>query len=296
MSPPISPDLLAGLRRIESRANPLLREIRALARGGRGQHTGFFLVEGVRLMEEALDADCRFRHLLLSPRLLHGERGRRLAARLREGGPGELLAVPDEVMDSLQDSRTHQGILAVVVHYPFRLEELPAGKHPTLVLAHRVQDPGNVGAIVRTADAAGADGVVTTPETANPFGPKAVRGAMGSLFRLPVVTACPLAAAAAWCRDHGLPVIAAHLKGESLGRVDLRPPFALLVGREGEGLAAEDLAQADRRLTVPIRRGVDSLNVGAATAVILFEAARQRGYRFRAPYGGACRRKAMTGP
>jgi TrmH family RNA methyltransferase len=149
-----------------------------------------------------------------------------------------------------------------------------------VVLAHRVQDPGNLGAILRSADASGTDGVITTPETVDPFNPKTVRTAMGALFRVPVSVAGSLQLAATCCRSRGMALIAAHLEGIPFQQCDLRRPFALILGREGEGLVDADIAVADLTVSIPMRRGADSLNVGAAAAVLLYEAARQRGYRF----------------
>lgn len=270
-------DIPPEIKRINSRDNPAVRRIRSLRHAKFRRSTGLYPVEGLRLVEDAVAADVPLPLALVSPRLFRTPRGRELA-RLLETRADRLAAVPDSLMGQLHETRTHQGVVAAAARRDLPLEALPRGPAPVLVVAHRVQDPGNLGAILRTADAAGADGVVTTPATVDPFNPKTVRTAMGSLFRLPVAVADSLAEALACCRDRGMTVFAAHLGGTPLGQCDFSGPFALMMGREGEGLTPDDLADADTGVSIPMRDGADSLNVGSATAVLLYEAARQRGY------------------
>jgi len=275
-----------GIPRISSRDNPLVRRVRSLRHTKFRRATGLYPIEGVRLVEDAVTAGITIPAALVSPRLFRGPRGRALAASL-EGRAERIAAVPDSLMAALHETRTHQGVVAAAARNEVPLEKLPPGGPRTLVLAHRVQDPGNLGAILRSADASGADGVITTPETVDPFNPKTVRTAMGSLFRVAVTLAGSLEQATAFCRSRGMTIIAAHPAGTPFQDFDFSGPFALIMGREGEGLTAEDLAAADRTVSIPMRRGADSLNVGAAAAVLLYEAARQRGYRFAPPFAGS---------
>jgi TrmH family RNA methyltransferase len=269
-----------GLPQIRGRASRLLKNIRSLKYSKHRLSTGRYVIEGQRLTEDALGAGTPLEQVLVSPRLYRSGRGRRLAGAVQaEGVP--TAAVTDELMSSLHDTRTHQGILAVARQMKFRMDDLPRQPDSIYVVAHRIQDPGNMGAILRSADAAGADGVFTTEESVDPFNPKTVRTTMGSIFRLPAVVSVKLPDVAEWCRERGVELIAAHLTGELFSRVDFKSAFALVVGREGDGLREADLAFAHRAVRVPMRKGVDSLNVGAAVGVILYEAARQRRYRFR---------------
>jgi len=263
--------------RISSRDNALVRRVRSLRHAKFRKSSGLYPVEGLRLVEDAVAATVDLPLALVSPRLFRTPRGRNLADCLLDRA-GRVAAVPDSLMDGLHETRTHQGVVAAAARREVPLEDLPAGAVPILVVAHRVQDPGNLGAILRAADAAGADGVVTTAETVDPFNPKTVRTAMGSLFRVPLAASGSLPEAAGFCRHQGMTVFAAHLGGTPFQACDFRGPFALVMGREGEGLTDDDLANADTGVGIPMRNGADSLNVGSATAVLLYEAARQRDY------------------
>jgi TrmH family RNA methyltransferase len=271
-----------GIPEIRSRDNPLVRQVRSLRHAKFRRSSGLYPVEGLRLVEDAARARVPLSVALISPRLLRTRRGRDLAETLR-GRASRVAAVPDSLMASLHETRTHQGVVAVAARHEIPLERFPPQTALAVVLAHRIQDPGNLGAIFRSVDAAGADGVITTPETVDPFNPKTVRTAMGALFRVPLSLAPSLGQAAACCRLRGMRIIAAHLEGPPLQECDFRHPFALIMGREGEGLTRADREAADQTVSIPMRKGADSLNVGAATAVLLYEAARQRGYRFPSP-------------
>lgn len=274
-----------GIPRISSKDNPLVRRVRSLRHAKFRRSTGFYPVEGVRLVEDAVTAGVTIPVALVSPRLFRGPRGCSLAFALRDRAE-RIAAISDLLMAALHETRTHQGVVAVAARHEIPLDQLLPEGPRALVLAHRVQDPGNLGAILRSVDASGADGVITTPETVDPFNPKTVRTAMGSLFRVPVSLAGSLELAGAFCRDRGLKVVAAHLDGEPFQEFDFTSPFALIMGREGEGLTPGDLEMAHQTISIPMRQGADSLNVGAAAAVLLYEAARQREYRFPSPLPG----------
>jgi TrmH family RNA methyltransferase len=153
---------------------------------------------------------------------------------------------------------------------------LPRGAAPLVVTAVGVQDPGNLGSMVRTADAAGADAFFACGETADPYHPRAVRATMGSIFRLPPRDADP-GMLIDRLRHAGIACLAADLgEGPAHHAHDLTGPTALFFGRESGGLPGEILSRLDERIRIPMRDDVDSLSVGAAAAVVLFEAARQR--------------------
>jgi TrmH family RNA methyltransferase len=153
----------------------------------------------------------------------------------------------------------------------------PRGRDALIAIACGVQDPGNVGAIVRVAEAAGATGVIAAEHAADPFGWKALRGSMGSALRLPIAIETDAHAVIASLKSHRCMVAAAVPRGGALMYdAPLRGPVALLVGSEGAGLSCDLLAQADARITIPMAPGVESLNTAVSAAVLLYEAARQR--------------------
>ena len=236
------------------------------------------LLDGPRLIDAALDAGLPIdAALLASSELQRGDGALAgLAARLAAQGAA-LAAGGAPVLAAASPVQSPAGAVALARHTPAGVASAFTGGSIVLAPAG-VQDPGNVGAIIRAADAGGAGGVLITEDSADPFGWKALRGAMGSTFRLPVVDAGPLAAAVAAARAHGAQVLAAVPRGGTpLHDCDLRGAPLVLLGGEGGGLRDAETALADARVSVPMRAGVESLNVAVAAALIVYEARRQRG-------------------
>lgn len=189
--------------------------------------------------------------------------------------PADLYEAAATVLEAVSPVKTPSGIVALARWQPASLAQAVAGAAPLVLGAIDVQDPGNFGAIVRSADALGATGVVSAGASADPAGWKALRGTMGSAFRIPVArTAIDDAVAAA--RIAGLRIFAAAMDGAPPDRCDLTGPALLLLGSEGLGLPPSALAAADERVTIPMRAGVNSLNVAVTAALLLYEARRQR--------------------
>jgi len=180
-------------------------------------------------------------------------------------------------MNALSPVRTPTGVAALVKRSPATLTQVLAPAPSLVVVAFDVQDPGNAGAIVRSAEAGGATGVILAGASADAWGWKALRAAMGSTFRLPVLQQSDAATACDLLRKQRLKLLATVPRGgASMYRTDMRDDTALLLGGEGAGLSAEILQRADRQITIPMRAPVESLNVAVATGVLVFEAARQR--------------------
>jgi len=215
---------------------------------------------------------------VIAPTLQETEEGCRLLARLSTG-EAPIFEVEASVMEGLQDARTPQPIVLLVRRGEASLALAVPGLAGTalLAVAAGVQDPGNLGSILRSADAAGATGFVAVGASADLFHPRTVRASMGAIFRLPVAQENEPDALLARLRALGIGTLAAHPSAELIYDLcDLRAPVALFLGGEGGGLPA-DLAQGlDAAVRIPMRPGVESLSVSAAAAVLLFEAARQR--------------------
>jgi TrmH family RNA methyltransferase len=260
---------------IVSRDNSLLRRARAVRDG---KTNDLIFVEGLRLCEEALASNLRIEAVIFSGQLAQKDRAARLIEQL-SATANSSASVSEKLLESISYTKTPQGIVALAAR-PFGDLESFAQRQPArplIVLLHETNNPVNVGAILRTAEAAGASGVIATATTADPFSPKALRGAMGSAFRLPVWTSATFAQAIEWCRARGIQVIGADVSGSSVfSNVDWQKPTAIVVGRESTGLSAEELAMADRTVRIPMKGAAESLNVAVATGVILYEAARQR--------------------
>jgi len=251
---------------------------RRKARGRRG----LALIEGVRLVEEALAAGLTFRGALVAPDLARTTRGRELVVEL------ERHAVPVEagsarVLAAMADTEAPQGIVAVVEPRAWVADDIPlAGERTTALVIDGVQDPGNVGTLIRTAHALGAAGTVVLRGTADTLNPKALRAAMGATFRHPVV---PLddAAFIGWTRRQGVTLWAAAADGVPLHRAlsEAGPgrgadPIAVIVGNEGAGIRPQLNAIAAKRVAIPLAQGAESLNVAVAAGILLFEVTRGR--------------------
>jgi len=267
---------------ITSRQNEAVKRARALAHGKDASTSAEMCVEGARMIEDALTDGVRFVMVLASPRLEATERGAALRERLlRSGNP--MIDATDSVLESISEAAGDQGVVGVAYKKLWKFEHLlPAGRAPLVVAAWGVQDPGNLGTIIRTADAAGATGLVAAAHGASPYNTKSIRATMGAIFRLPVIEHHEDPAAARLVgefRRHKLEVIGTSLAGgERHVDVDLTKPVAIVMGGEGGGLPDAVLDVCDRAVRIPIRRGVESLNVASAAAVLLYEAARQRGF------------------
>jgi TrmH family RNA methyltransferase len=261
------------VERISSRQNAVVKRFRALIQTGSSD--GAVLLDGVHLLEEALAAGVAIEVAAFAEPLVPGSLAS-LAARA-EAARARIIAVPPQVLSSISPVRHPSGVVAIARLRRKGLDEVLAGPQPLIVVLHEVQDPGNVGATIRAAEACGATGVVASGGTADPFAWKSLRGSMGSAFRLPVATGISLAELERALDARGIPLVAAVPRdGTPLPETDLTGAAAILLGGEGAGLPPDVVARVHARLTIPMRPPVESLNVAIAASLILYEAARQR--------------------
>jgi len=260
---------------ITSRDNSLLRRARAV-RDGKADDAIF--IEGLRLCEEALRSDLQIEAVVYSEEIAGKARAADVIKQLNESA-AKSAVVSEKLLASISYTKTPQGIV-VLADRPAHDEESFAAHQPLtplLVILHETNNPVNVGAIMRTAEAAGVTGVITTAHTSDPFSPKALRGAMGSAFRIPVWTGPDFDAVMAWCGGKNIRTACADAGGEKLyTSVDWRNSIALIVGPESAGLSAAEIAAAGTAVRIPMQGRTESLNVAVATGIILYEAARQR--------------------
>jgi TrmH family RNA methyltransferase len=270
---------------IASRKNPLVLLVRRVAQGDADER-GRVLLDGLHLVQEARAAGLPLSIAAFTPKVLSAPDGaaRRLATTL--AGVGCRVAqVSDAVMEAMSPASTPSGVVALATRPRHELASVlpPAVKNPFLCVAAGVQDPGNVGAIVRVAEAGGASGVIVTGSSADPYGWKALRGAMGSAFRLPVVREADLDGVLATLRAAGVSILATAPAGN--GVVTSRRSFsdkpltgacAFLLGGEGPGLPEAIISSADGVITIPMEPPVESLNVAVSAGLIIYEARRQR--------------------
>jgi TrmH family RNA methyltransferase len=243
------------------------KQIRALGNRKDREAEGLFLVEGVRVVEELLDAGLTVRLSVISPSLRETDRGQRLAARLRDAGPVREVDVAE--LNELADTHTNQGVLVMAEMRRSTADAIPSEGPSTLLLLDGVQDPGNLGTLVRSAAAFGCRAVAYLPGTVDPWNPKAVRAAAGALFRIPVVQAQPEVFMDELA-DHGFMVLGADATGRPVDRLALSERTVLVVGNEGGGLSGFTRSRIDSLVAVPMAETVESLNVAVAAGILLY--------------------------
>ncbi len=251
----------------------LISTIRDLHRRRGRERRALSLAEGVRLLEEALDAGITPRGAAVAPALEGTPRGAALKQRLTA------LQVPLEAVDDLElaklaDTEHPQGIVAVIEPPVWELGQLPVGRDSVFMVLDGVQDPGNVGAVARTALGLGASGLIALSGTADVANPKALRGSMGALFRLPHTQATP-EAFLEWAAAGSIELWNTTMNGAPVSGVRRNGPVALLLGNEGAGVRPDLAARAGQSVSVPLRHGVESLNVAVAAGILLYEVTRE---------------------
>ena len=244
-----------------------------LAKRDARSETGLFLLEGPQAVSEALAYRPELLvELFVTPTAL--DRYQDLGRAAREADL-EIEFVTEQVLEAMADTVTPQGVIAVCRQFPTSLKDI-LGDGPRLIaILEEVRDPGNAGTIIRAADSAGADAVILTGRSVDLYNPKVVRATTGSLFHVPVAVMPELDAVLQRVRAEGLQVLAADIKGEDLlaARGSLAAPTAWLFGNEARGLTDEQLAMADRAITVPIYGKAESMNLATAASVCLYESA-----------------------
>jgi TrmH family RNA methyltransferase len=267
------PAIQGRLRRIEGRHHPLVKELRAAFAHGELTPDGYCAIEGMRILEEAIRSGLKFKAVFF--RSSAENRAERLLPQI--AAHVETLLLPDKLFASAVPSETPQGVAALVRCKAFQLEDVlaksPAG--PLLGIAG-VQDPGNLGTILRSAEAFGGGGVLLGEGTVSPFNSKVIRASAGSVFRLAIVPA-KLSGVLGQMRERGLRLIATSShRGTPLDQATLTGPLAIFIGSEGAGLPRDLLAEMNQIVAIPHSPSVESLNAGVAASIVLYEAARQK--------------------
>lgn len=290
-----------GTCMLSSTSNPKVKQVVNWQNKSKDRRRdGIFLVEGIKMFLEApLE---KIREVYISSVLLEKcnknteAKSKEILARLKNTGYEE---VSEDIFAKMSDTQTPQGILVVVDRPDYTLEDMlkntmtdeeskessirqslierPSVKQPLLVILEDIQDPGNLGTILRTGEGAGVTGVIMSRNTVDIYNPKTIRSTMGSVYRVPFLYVDDLKATLAELQEKNVTLFAAHLKGKKeYDELDFTGPVGFLIGNEGNGLKDETAAMADTYLRIPMEGQVESLNAAIATSLLIYEAHRQR--------------------
>jgi TrmH family RNA methyltransferase len=256
---------------ITSSANAKVKNVMNLVKKAKARKlSGLFVAEGLRIFRE-IPRDM-IDSLFVSEGFLKAESHRKMV----EGHPCEV--VSDEVFNAMSDTQTPQGILALVRQFSYKMEDLQTKGSPAfLMILESIQDPGNLGTIIRAGEGAGVTGVIMDDATADIYNPKVIRSTMGSVCRVPFVYTNDLPGTLKNLKTQGVRLYAAHLEGRNnYEKEDYTVDTGFLIGNEGNGLTEETSALADALVKIPMMGKVESLNAAVAASILMFEAARQR--------------------
>lgn len=255
---------------ITSASNDKIKDVKKLVKSSKERYEqGVYIVEGIRMFREIPDNDIVA--VYVSESFYDNNTD------LVEACGVEACVVSDKVFNGISDTGTPQGIMALVKMNKWSLEDV-LGEDTFVIIAERLQDPGNLGTIMRTAEAAGATGIILSSDSVDVYNPKVVRSTMGSIFRVPVYVSEDLAIDIDKIKEKGVTIYGAYLKGQDFYDKDFKNACGFLVGNEGKGLSDEISSKADDLLKIPMKGNVESLNAATSVAVISYEVLRQRRY------------------
>ncbi|HXL04097.1 MAG: RNA methyltransferase [Firmicutes bacterium] len=258
---------------ITSRRNARILEARKLKRRPYREEKGRFLLEGIRGIEDALNTGARIYEVMASPYLFRNARGCALYERLVDAQI-EVYGVTEEVLEYVADTDTPQGVVAIV-----RIPDtgLCLQGFPLILLADEIRDPGNLGTLIRSADAFGLAGVILSGDVVDPFNPKCVRATMGSILRVPLQSFKRVEDSVKFLKTHEFRIVASSAKAKTLCYdYDFRGRCGILVGSEAHGLTRDVLKLCDEAVRIPMIGDAESLNAGVAGSILMYEAYRKR--------------------
>ncbi|MDD4600615.1 23S rRNA (uridine(2479)-2'-O)-methyltransferase [bioreactor metagenome] len=262
---------------VSSPNNPIIKMAASLKQKKKRDELGLFSAEGLRLVEEAAESDWKNHILIITDQLSKTPRAQDIIVKLGSEGC-RILEVPMKIYERISDTDQPQGIMLLLEKHINNLSGFFCKETPLIAILDCVQDPGNVGTLIRTADAVGCSAVIMTTGCADLFSGKTIRSSMGSIFHLPVYTDVSFDEIIHFTRTRNIKLVSTSLESSELFcKANFTHSTAIVFGNEGNGVSRELLAFSDSRLHIPIVGRAESLNVAAAAAVILYEAVRQRG-------------------
>ena len=261
---------------ITSKDNSKIKFARSLKQGKNRRKYGKFIIEGFKIVEEAIKSRVKIDSLFYCPKALESSpENINLLEGLKKNRITETYFISDSLMNSISDTVTSQGIIAIIDDIVPLFEDREDNFTGSIwLLACEIQDPGNLGTIIRTADAAGASGILLSPGTADPTSPKVIRATMGSIFHIKLLRLKDVKSFILSTGKKGVTFASAHIaKGKFYNKVDYKFPLVLIAGNESRGLPSDITALSDIIINIPIYGSAESLNVAVASGIILYEIA-----------------------
>lgn len=258
---------------VTSPQNRIIKEIKSLYRRKNRWDKNLFIIEGPKIIEEALTEQIKLKYLVFGESFLENKESAYL---IEMAGNYQKIKVTDRLFEEISDTESPQGILAVATFIERRLEDICIKDQPFLVYLDQVQDPGNIGTIIRTADAFNIDGIILGKGTVDPYNPKVVRATMGSIFRVPLYFCQKGDKLLQGWKEKGLKLIATSLEGSRVDERDFRSGSLLIIGNEARGVDVQLMNQADKLVKIPMPGKAESLNASVAASILMYEAMKGR--------------------
>ncbi|MCF6465209.1 TrmH family RNA methyltransferase [Clostridium sp. Cult2] len=260
---------------ITSSSNPTIKEIKSLYRRKERWAKESFIVEGIKIVEECIDNNYPLRNIIISDELYNIRGGEGLLEKIIDNN--SLIKVPDRLYKEISDMENPQGVLAVASFKRDSIKNIYDIDNPFILLLDQVQDPGNMGTIIRTADAFSVDGIIITEGCVDIYNPKVVRATMGSIFRVPIYHYSDGIEIIKELKNRNIKVYSTSLKGEKfIQNVNFNIPSILIIGNESKGVSKSLETLADSLIKIPMIGDAESLNAAIASSIIMYETIRQR--------------------
>lgn len=261
---------------ISSASNPIAKRIRALADRKTRKREGVFLVEGMQPVWRASESGWEIETLILAPELIENPAVWEMATSLESGGT-RIVHVRADLFRRLSERDGPAGVIAIVRMQSHALTDVQVGEFDSWIILHRIHNPGNLGTIIRTADAAGMAGVIVSGDSTDPFAPIAVKASMGSIFSTQLVTEKNIGSVMAWAKTHGIHLVGTSGYADSAHwDVELPTPLGIVLGNEGDGLPDDLLEQMDSTVRIPMTGTAESLNLSIAASLLMYEVQRHK--------------------
>lgn len=259
---------------ISSSQNPLIKEIKGLNRKKNRWKNRLFIIEGIKIIEEAIINEIKINHILFSDSFLDSEEGSNFYDNIKNRD--NIVKVSDSLFNSISDTENPQGIMAICKFNIRNLCDIGHLNESAILFLDGIQDPGNMGTIIRTADAFNIDGIILGEGCVDPYNLKVVRSTMGSIFRLPLYISDNSIESIIELKNKGFDILATSLEGGAIYNSDFNKKFLCVIGNEANGVDPRILDMADRCIKIPMPGNAESLNAGVAASIIMYEVMRSR--------------------